>query len=318
MRLELRHARKEAEKQAMGNKTRFVVQVPASTSNLGSGFDTVSAALSLYLRVEIERSPEEQIEWESGWDLAEENILDRSLRATLEFLRVRPPGMRIRMDNPIPLRRGLGSSAAAIIAGIRIAEYFCGVRLSEQDRFEIGYPLEGHPDNLAACLLGGWVLSRLQGGKMLAERLDSPLVCRFVLAIPESTIATDEARDMLPEGYPRIDTVYNLQRCALLVHALHTGRTDLLREATKDRLHQSYRSSLVPGLERLLRIEGLKDRLADSLLGVYISGAGSSVVALAGGDYDEIGIWMTETLAREGTSAFYRVLDLDTQGARVL
>ncbi len=302
----------------MGNGSGFVVQVPASTTNLGSGFDTVSAALDLYLRVEIERSPGEQIEWASEWDWAEENILDRSLRATLEFLRVRPPGMRISMDNPIPLKRGLGSSAAAIIAGIRIAEHFCGVRLREEDRFEIGYPLEGHPDNLAASLLGGWVLSRLQDGKMRVERLDSPLVCRFVVAIPESTIATDEARDMLPESCPRSDTIYNLQRCALLVHALHMGRKDLLREATKDQLHQSYRSSLVPGLERLLRVEGLKDQLADSLLGIYISGAGSSVVALSGGDYDEIGIWMTETLAREGTPASYRVLDLDTQGARVL
>ena len=301
----------------MGSKTRLTIQVPASSSNLGSGFDTVSAALNLYLRVEIERSPGGQVEWASGWDSDEENMLDRALRAALEFLQIRSPGIRISMDNSIPLGRGLGSSAAAIVAGIRIAEHFCDVQLSNQDRFKIGHALEGHPDNLAASFLGGWVLCRLQDGKMLAEQLASPLVCRFVLGIPESSVATEKARSILPESYPRADVVYNLQRCALLVHALHTGRKDLLREATKDQLHQSYRSPLVPGLERLLRIEGLKDAPADSLLGVYISGSGSSVVALADGHYEEIGVWMTDTLAREGTPASYRVLDLDTQGVRV-
>lgn len=295
----------------------FSVQVPASASNLGAGFDTLSVALGLRLCVEVEPVAGTQIEWVRGWDSAEENLLARSLDAALEILRVKPSGMHITMENPIPLRRGLGSSAAAIIAGIRIAERICGVTLSEEKRFEIAYPLEGHPDNLAASLLGGWVLSWVDNGKMKAERVASSLSCRFVVAIPNVTITTREARAILPEHYTRADTVFNLQRCALLVHTLHTGRKELLREATRDQLHQSYRCPLVPGMQRLLEIQGVSEELANSLLGIFISGSGSSVIALADGDYDEIGNWMVTTLASAGTLASYQVLDLDTKGARV-
>lgn len=297
--------------------SRFTVQVPASTTNLGAGFDTLSAALDLHLRVDVELVGGDQIEWAGGWDPAEDNILARSMESTLKILKVDPPGMRITMKNSIPLKRGLGSSAAAIIAGIRIAEQICGTPLSEARRFEIGYPLEGHPDNLAASLLGGWVLSWVDGGKMKAERVPSSLSCRFVLAVPDVTVSTREARAILPASYPRAAVVQNLQRCALLVHILHTGRKEWLREATRDQLHQAYRAPLVPGLKHLMEVKGLRGTLADSLLGIFISGSGSTAAALADGHYDEIGNWMVETLAGKGTSAFYRVVDLDTWGVRV-
>jgi homoserine kinase len=298
----------------------FQVLVPASTSNLGSGFDTLSAALSVYLKVHVEVCQRENGQSIEGWEHApEENVLMQSLLAAMEALGRPCPGVRISMENPIPLRRGLGSSGAAIIAGIKIAEEISGQRLSPEQVFEIAYPLEGHPDNLTASLLGGWVLSRLdEGGRVRAERIASTLEVRFVLAIPEKSVATRDARAILPEKYCRADAVFNLQRCALFVHALHAGRKDLLREATRDRLHQSYRAGLVPGLPELLDLRDLEVDLANSLLALWISGSGSAVVALADDKYEQIGDWMCRTFASRGTPAACVVLDLDRSGARVI
>lgn len=296
----------------------FQVRVPASTSNLGPGFDTLSAALSLYLTVGVEPIAGGGLEWPPAWSLPlEENVLDRSLRVAFPTLGVELPGIRLAIDNPIPLTRGLGSSGAAIIAGIKIAEKITGERLSNDDTLRIAYPLEGHPDNLAASLLGGWVLSWTSGSRVRSLRLGSALRCRFVVAVPDQAISTPEARAILPRYYDLATTVFNIQRSSLLVHALHTGEARLLREATLDRVHQPYRASLVPGLEEVLAGPPAEGDWSASFLGTFISGSGSTVIALAAGREAEIGDWMVRTLAAAGTRAQFRVLDLDTQGAQV-
>ncbi|MDA2925389.1 homoserine kinase [Acidobacteria bacterium AH-259-L09] len=301
----------------------FSVRVPASTSNLGSGFDTLSAALSLYLTLRVEPTRGKEIEWVQGVEPTSmfpegDNLICKSMHSTFALLGSKPPGLRISIDSPIPLQRGLGSSAAAIIGGIKTVESLCCVALGTEQIFEVAYPLEGHPDNLAASLLGGWVLSWVSGRRMQAERLPSALSCRFVLCIPEVTISTREARAILPKSYSLQDATYNLQRCALLVHALHTGQKKLLQEATSDRLHQPFRSQLVSGIKQLLSLENLSQDLSGSLLGISISGSGSAVIALADNHYDEIGRWMVDTLSAQGTAATYRILDLDTAGAQVI
>ncbi len=306
----------------MGNDP-FTVRVPASTSNLGSGFDTISAALSLYLTVKVEPTREKQIEWLHSGNSPlpfgqEDNLILRSMHRTLGVLEAEAPGCRISMDNQIPLQRGLGSSAAAIIAGIKIAEHLSGGSLSTHQVFQIAYPLEGHPDNLAASLLGGWVLSRVDEDRMQAERLLSVLSCRFVVAVPEITVSTREARAILPEQYPLEDATFNLQRCGLLIHALNSGQKQLLREAMEDRLHQPFRSRLVPGMEELLRLENLSEEWSDSLLGVSISGSGSTAIVLADDHYEQIGNWMLKTLLARATPSDWQVVDLDTSGAQVL
>ena len=300
----------------------FTVQVPGSTANLGSGFDTVSAALSLRLSLQVQSSEGGVVEWVQGSDPTSilpggDNLVQKALDDALKFLGAECCGLRINMHNPIPLKRGLGSSAAAIVAGIKIAERISGVNLDVQQVFDLALSLEGHPDNLAASLLGGWVLSRVSNGRMQAERLYSPLDCRFVLCVPETLIATPEARSILPRKYPLEDVTFNLQRCALLVHALHAGRAELLREATSDRLHQPFRSRLVPGLQEMLNLEKLSPDLAASLLAISISGSGSAVVALVDSHSKDIGHWMVETLASHGTASNHQVLDLDTAGAKV-
>jgi len=296
----------------------FKVRVPASTSNLGPGFDTLSAALSLYLTVGVEPAEGGGLEWPRDWSLPlEENVLDRSLRIAFSTLNAKVPGIRLGIENPIPLTRGLGSSGAAIIAGIKIAERITGKRLTNDDTLRIAYPLEGHPDNLAASLLGGWVLSWTSGSRVRSLRLNSALSCRFVVAVPDQAISTPEARAILPRSYDLATAVFNIQRASLLVHALHAGEARLLREAVLDRIHQSYRASLVPGLEAVLEGPPPECHWRSSFLGTFISGSGSTVIALAAGREEEIGAWMVRTLAAAGTRAQFRVLDLDPRGARI-
>ncbi|HXK59806.1 MAG TPA: homoserine kinase [Acidobacteriota bacterium] len=300
--------------------SRFRISVPASTSNLGSGFDTLSAALGLYLTVDVEVTEDGTgIEWVSGWPFPpEENIVDAALRSTADLLGLKNVGVRLSMDNPIPLKRGLGSSGAAIIAGIKIAEKLAGQRLSQEEILNLAYPLEGHPDNIAASLLGGWVLSCVKETEITAARIPGSLSCRFVLAIPKVTISTRQARQILPDSYSRADTVFNLQRCALFVHSLWAGQKELLRDASQDRLHQPFRATLVPGMENLLQLRDLPAELNTHVLSLTISGSGSSVIAIADGSYEEIACWMTGILRASGTEARSLVLDLDVFGARTL
>ena len=296
----------------------FRVQVPASSSNLGPGFDTLSLAFALYLIVDVSPRQAPGIEWPSDWTLPlSENILDRAIFAALKALDFDPPGLHLGIENPIPLRRGLGSSGAAIIAGIKIAEEITGTTLTNKQILKIAYPLEGHPDNLTASLLGGWVLSWVSNGEVDALRLLESLSCRFVVLIPELTVATPEARAILPDSYSLGEAVFNLQRCTLLVHALQTGQKALLKEATRDRLHQKYRARLVPGSTALLNWEGIEENWNSSLLATFISGSGSSVIALVEDNEEDVGRWMVQTLAREGTAAHYKVLELDSVGARI-
>jgi homoserine kinase len=301
----------------MRDNERFSVKVPGSTSNLGSGFDTVSAALNLYLTLDVERVAGNEIQWIADWELApEENMIAVALADACQWLDINPGGLHIRVENAIPLKRGLGSSAAAIVGGIKLAERLSGRNLGSDAVFELAYPLEGHPENLSASLLGGWVISRVAEGNMRAERLSASIDCQFVLVVPSVQVSTKNAREILPDDLSLSDAVFNLQRCALLIHAISSGKPGLLDEATGDRLHQSYRAGLVPGVPSLLERKDLPEDLSKAVLSVTVSGSGSTVLAITQGRCEEIGSWMVSTLERSGTSAHYRVLELDTAGAR--
>lgn len=300
-------------------KRSFEVRVPASTSNLGSGFDVVSAALSLYLTVKVTPGVSPGLTWDPPLDIPRaDNILECALLETARYLGLSdPPALQLSMDNPIPLQRGLGSSGAAIVAGIKIAETMSGRNLTIREILDLAYPLEGHPENLAASLLGGWIICRTNGTSMEAEKIATRPSWRYIVAIPDATVSTREAREILPSSYSLRDTIFNLQRVALLVHAVYSDRGDLLKDATEDRIHQPYRATLVPGLGALLQRQNLDRELEDDLLSISISGSGSAVLAIASGHYEEIGGWMLSVLAKAGTTARYLVLNLDTEGAWV-
>jgi homoserine kinase len=190
--------------------------------------------------------------------------------------------------------------------------------LTSREILSLAYPLEGHPDNLAASLLGGWVISRVDGLFVGAERLPAKLQARYVVCIPEVEVSTSRAREILPDGYRLQDVAFNLQRVSLLIHALSSGRSELIREATQDKIHQNYRATLVPGMDRVLSLDRMPADIEKCVLGVTISGSGSTVLAIVSGEEDAIGKWLVDCFSEAGISSRFLVLELDDHGAVLL
>ena len=264
---------------------RIVVEVPATSANLGAAYDCLGLAIDLTDRIEVEVRSwsrgeiELDIEGEGANELTEdrENRFVKGLEAALVHLRGEIPdgvGWRVTMRNRIPLTRGLGSSAAATVAGIVAADALAEGGLEPAEMLRIATAIEGHPDNVAAALLGGFVVSAAMDGKVEALRFDVPRDLRCVLYVPELRLATETMRQALPETVPFADAVANLGRVALGVAGMAGRRTDLLRFLTVDRLHEPYRAEVYPQLPRL--IDAAREAGA---LGACLSGSGSAIIA---------------------------------------
>jgi homoserine kinase len=264
---------------------RVVVDVPASTANLGAGYDTLAMALDLVNRVTVEvledASVELTVAGEGKGQIAGNRqnrfvvALELGLRWALGEMSA-GIGWRIEMRNEIPLARGLGSSAAATVAGLVTADALTGGRLDARRQLELACELEGHPDNASAALLGGFVVVAMSGGRPEAVRFDVPGRLRAVLFVPDRHLSTVAMRAALPREVPHRDAVFNVSRAALAVAAITSGRYALLREATDDRLHEPYRAAAYPELPLL--VSAAREAGA---LGACLSGAGSSVIAFA-------------------------------------
>ena len=267
--------------------SRVSVEVPASSANLGAGYDCLGVALALTNRIELEVRAwsrgeiELTVEGEGRDELPadRENRFVRGLEAALRAARGELPagvGWRISMHNQIPLARGLGSSAAATVGGVLAGNALAGEALSMVEMLGLACEIEGHPDNAAAALLGGFVVSARDGEGVEAIRFDSPRDLRAVLFIPELRLPTGEMRAALPLTVPLADAVANLGAVAVGVAGLATGRYDLLARLTVDRLHEPYRSAVFPQLPRM--VEAARGAGA---LGACLSGAGSTILAFA-------------------------------------
>jgi homoserine kinase len=267
--------------------SRVTVEVPASSANLGAGYDCLGVALAITNRIEVEvrvwsrGAIELTVEGEGGDELTEDrdNRFVRGLEAVIRAARGELPegvGWRISMQNHIPLARGLGSSAAATVGGVLAGNALAGEALSMAELLRIACGIEGHPDNAAAALLGGFVVSADGPDGVEAIRFDSPRDLRAVLFIPELRLPTDEMRAALPTTVPLADAVANLGAVAVGVAGLATGRYDLLARLTVDRLHEPYRATVYPQLPRL--VEAARGAGA---LGACLSGAGSTILAFA-------------------------------------
>jgi homoserine kinase len=288
------------------------IAVPASIGNVGPGFDTLGVAVRLYLRVRIRAVRPDlrgAFDFEFvGGAIDGPNLIDRALRHMTSSRGVDVPGLLVEVESAIPARAGLGSSAAATVAGLRLFEALAGPRplgelLTEASR------LEGHPDNAAAALHGGLVSScQLAGGYVEACRWPWPDSIRFVIATPAVQLETAAARRVLPASVPRDHAVFNLQRVPLLLQALATGRHHLLREALRDEWHQPYRQPLVPGLEALLSIDH------PDVLGVCLCGAGPSVAALAERNFDLVERRLSEIYQPIGLACTVRTLSVHHGG----
>jgi homoserine kinase len=281
------------------------IAVPGSTSNLGAGFDALGLALSVYLRLKVtvgKGEPYVTFRF-GGLTLDGENSIERALRAAAARYGTTLPPLSVDVTSDIPLKAGLGSSAAAIVAGIRLYEAIAGP-LPVDDVLTLASELEGHPDNTSASILGGLVTSCQADGKVMAVATPWPAAIRVVVATPSVALETKVARAALPASVSRGDAIFNVQRTALFVQAIAAGRYDVLREALRDRLHQPYRAPLVPGLERALTFDHPK------LLGVFLSGAGPSIAALTEGVTPEIDTLFHKLYQELGLACTVRALDV--------
>ncbi|MFQ5846700.1 MAG: homoserine kinase [Candidatus Methylomirabilales bacterium] len=295
---------------------RVRVRVPASTANLGSGFDVLGLALALYNTIEMEaigHGVELTVEGEGAERLVrhgEQSLVVRAARAAFAHLGVAPPGLKIHLKNAIPLKRGLGSSGTACLGGILGAAGLGGHSLSPQEVLRLALPLEGHPDNITPSLVGGLTATCVSGAEIRYVKIPIPEAIRVVAVIPEMELSTAQARAALPQQVPLADAVHNVGRAAILVGAMVAGDLRLLDEATRDRLHQPHRATLLPGMEDVLAAARGAGALA-----AFLSGAGSTVVALVDREAEAVGREMAAAWEKSGMRAEVKVLTVAREGA---
>ncbi len=273
------------------------IRVPASIANLGPGFDTLAVAVQLYLRLDVKPlAGENELHFEfPDCKIDGENYIERAFRFVVQQQSDSFPSMHVVVHADIPMKSGLGSSAAATVAGLRLYEAIAGA-LPEQGLLNAACALEGHPDNVAAALLGGLTIScQLPDRSAFAVRMRWPDALGIMVLTPHFPLSTSASRGALQEMISREDAVFNIQRSNLLLYALMTSNFKVLRQAFQDRIHQPYRQKLVPGLSEALALEH------PDLLGVCLSGAGPSVAAFAERGFDEIEGMLGDIFKQTGT-----------------
>ncbi len=294
------------------------VQVPATTANMGPGFDCLGMALKLYnyvemealdsgFSIEVEGDGAERIPRDKG------NIVYVAAERVFKLAQRRPAGLRIKLTNNIPLARGLGSSAAAIVGGLIAANQLVGGVLGEKELLNLATAIEGHPDNVAPAFLGGIVVSAKDEDDIKYLKIQPPVALKCVVAIPDFQLTTKAAREVLPKNVSMTDAVFNVSRAALLVGALLREDFSLLSTGFDDRLHQPYRSNLVPGMKKVFaatKLAGAK--------GVALSGAGPTLIAFCTENANLIAQVMKDTFAANGVRAKVMELEPNPVGATAL
>ncbi|MGH9470723.1 MAG: homoserine kinase [Terriglobia bacterium] len=294
---------------------RISVRVPATSANLGCLFDCAALALALYLDIHIcPRSdgvvsvryhgvhPERIATGES-------NLIARTLSCTLSDWG-KHRGFDIEIENQIPVGVGLGSSAAAIVGGLAACHWIADKVLFDDELIALAARIEGHPDNAAAAWLGGFTISAQLDQKIVTYSCPAPAGIQLVVVVPDYPVPTEKARQVLPASYSRADAIHNLQRAAVIAAKFFSGKADIQRAFFDDRWHQPYRAPLMPGLEEVL---GMK---APNLLGVCLSGAGPSILALTRDNGAAAGEAICKILEKHGVSAVAHPLATDNKGAK--
>lgn len=293
------------------------IQVPATSANLGSGFDSLGIALTMYNQVYMEVCDQIDITSGDGADIPtdESNLIYWSAKHLYESCGKKLPGLKIIQENNIPMTRGLGSSSACIVAGLLGANRFLGTPLDTQELINLAAKMEGHPDNTTPALMGGLVTSAMEGGRIYSVSVPVAHNIRFGVFIPPFELKTELARGVLPAQYSREDAVYNLSRSALMTSSLFSGSLQNLRVAVQDKLHQPYRKSFIPGLDAVFR---LSYELGS--YGTYISGAGPTIISIT--DEKGIGVFKEHALLaleEKGITGWrFEELRADSAGAKIM
>ena len=300
------------------------IRVPATTANLGPGFDCLGLSLKLYLNLEIEEIEEGFVVEYQGEGAEkfsakkkEDTLIWKSINLVLKrnHKDIQKKGLKIKVLNEIPVTRGLGSSASAIIGGIVGAARLYNIDLTNQEMLELAFSLEGHMDNIVPALIGGLTLAYKTGQEEIKwTRIKTPLDLRIVVVIPEFTLNTGKMRKVLPQKVALPEAIFNLSRSALLVNALQNSDWEVLAEAMEDRLHQPYRAPFIPGIEDMF-----SQIKKTGLAGIALSGSGPSVVSLTKkGSEGEISKIMKDAFLNAGIICRILVLEADLQGTKLI
>ena len=313
-----------------------MVRAPATTANLGPGYDCLGMALDIWNRLTVSvlpdgAAPAVSVSGAGAGELAADtdNLTYRAMRFLYDEAGQAMPPLALECDNAIPLSRGLGSSAAAIAGGLAAANALLGNPFTANDRLEMAATIEGHPDNVAAAVLGGLRLvvsdpavsdpaasdpvASGGGSRIYTAPIGVPAGLRAVLLIPERRIATAEARRALPAQVPVADAVYNMGRAALLVAAMAGDHTEYLKIATQDCLHQPYRQAIFPAMKVVFEAA-----LAAGALGVFLSGSGSTILALARGQEMTVAYEMLDAARLCGVAGRVEVTRPVAEGAHLI
>ena len=296
----------------------ITVRVPATSANLGPGFDSLGLALDLWnetiFTLAIEYSVQIQGEGRERISSGENNLIIRSAQRLAEVVGKRLPPFHVDCVNRIPLSSGLGSSAAAKLTGLLGANALLGKPLSKSEILNLGTEMEGHPDNVAPALLGGLVVSIVEDGKVLAHKVylenhqDSPI--HITVVLPDFHLSTQQARAALPDQVTLKDAVHNISRAVLVTEAFRSGDLDLLGKSMTDTLHQPFRLWLIPGAREAM--DAAKEAGAAA---AAISGAGPSIIAFSSKREETIGEAMTHAFEQAGLSARTFHLKMSNHGA---
>ncbi len=293
------------------------VRVPATTANLGSGFDIFGMALDIYniytLRLTTESQWSVSLTTPLTMPTNRDNLVFQAACRLFKQVGFAPPGLHLELDYDVPLARGLGSSSAAIIGGLVAANAMVGSPFNRSALLDMAIEIEGHPDNVTPALIGGMTLSYKTGATYHYLNLPCPSDLRIVLAIPDFELGTNHARSILPPKITRNDAVFNGSRTALLIAAMYEKRYDWLATAMEDHLHQPYRAPLVPGMT-----EAIAAGYAAHALGVALSGAGPTLIAFVQHENDAVATVLQETFRQHGVSCQIRTTQPDTDGAVVV
>jgi homoserine kinase len=294
------------------------IRIPATSANLGPGFDCLGLALTLYNYIHVEESDFFKIRltgsYSSGLPIDESNLVWQSMCALWHKVGFSIPKVSLVLENNIPPTRGLGSSSAAIVGGIAAANLLAGNPLSKQDLLELANRLEGHPDNVTPALLGGITLAVETQTTIIARTILSRPRFEVLAVVPDFHLKTEKSREVLPSHLSRADAVYNISHTALLVEALIHEEYVFLREGMQDRIHQMQRASLVPGLP-----ETLAAALSSGAYGAALSGSGPTVLALIPSEKaTQISQVMLEAFAFHGLKAHSYKLSVDEEGTIIL
>lgn len=297
----------------------FQIRTPGSTANLGPGFDALGLALSIYNHVTIKTlsTPNLEITVQGeGKDLLatdESNLFYQAAQFTANKIDKTLPGLSLELQNDVPLARGLGSSSTAIVAGVMATNHIFNQPFTQQELLNIATEIEGHPDNVSPCLLGGLTMSTVEKKHVAYVRALPPNGLQSVVAIPQFELKTSAARQALPKEISLQDAVFSISRACLVTAALMSGDLAQLKIGMQDCLHQPYRAHLIPKF-----YEVVDAAMKAGSLGAALSGAGPTLMAFATQNAKAIGQAMVDVWQQNNVEAVYHVLDIDTDGAVIL